>query len=408
MEEDNDVLYKGTLIAFMSWRDETAYEKDHEFTQEHLAGVTASEVAGWFKLKVYGTDTPGRDDRPVHGRAHSLLHYKKSLSWFMPNRNHTWNEMTNVGNPTRSQEVNDVINRVKKFETRHQGAPSKTRRPLKEGEFRSMITELRENDDIFIRFGVTALLAFQFHLIGRVDCCSKWLRQNLVAHDAHPDKAAKVRLSWSKNVREERDAPWQHLFGSMDFVFCVLLNLGLWLEVFHGHVPDGRHRPFVFGFTEELNPEKAGDKTKSFVYRVLRPLFTQLGINLEHLAGLVGSHSVRKLAATWVRGNGISKDDKDYRGRWKRKRVSDVYDDVQLDWVDAKVAAVLCPGGVVNYVVIDEACTDEWIVNTVTPNINDVFGFCLALLFGKPILWLAMSEHFTIMPHDMADRIREA
>ena len=100
MEQDNDALYKGTLIAFMSWRDEEDNENDHEFTQEQLAAVTASEVAGWFNYKVYGTPTPGRNDRPTQGRANSLLHYKKSLSWFMPNRNHTWNELTNVGNPT--------------------------------------------------------------------------------------------------------------------------------------------------------------------------------------------------------------------------------------------------------------------------------------------------------------------
>ena len=48
-------------------------------------------------------------------------------------------------------------------------------------------------------------------------------------------------------------------------------------------------------------------------------------------AGLLGSHSIRKLAAAHVRKCGISKDDKDIRSRWKGKgRVSDVYDDVEL------------------------------------------------------------------------------
>ena len=304
--------------------------------------------------------------------------------------------------------MNNMIKRVKTFETRGQGAPSKARRPLKEGEFRAVISTLHDSDDMFVKYGVTVLLAFQFHLIGRVDCCSKWMATNLLPHDTYPEKAAKAKLSWSKNVREERDAPWQHIFGSMDWVFCVLLNVGLWLEVFHDAVPSARERPFIFGFSEETRPKKAGKKAKAFVYRILRPIFNQMGIDLEHLAGLLGSHSIRKLASSWVRGNGVSKDDKDYRGRWKVKRVSDVYDDIQLDWVDAKVAAVLCPGGVVNYVVIDEAVTDEWIVTNVTPTINEVFGFRLALLFGRPLLWLAMSEHHLVMPQYLQDRIREA
>ena len=88
-EDDNDVAYKSTLVHFMRWRDNVAYEMDHEFTQDELAAVTANDVTGWFNVKAYGTDTPTRDDRPIHGRSNSLLHYKKCLSWFMPNRNHT-------------------------------------------------------------------------------------------------------------------------------------------------------------------------------------------------------------------------------------------------------------------------------------------------------------------------------
>ena len=117
------------LIHFMNWRDEAAYERDHEFTQEELGGITADEIASWFNQRAYGTDTPGRNDRPIHMRSNSLLYLKKALSWFMPNRHHQWNGLTNVGNPTRSRAVNDMIKRVKKFEARRQGAPSKARRP---------------------------------------------------------------------------------------------------------------------------------------------------------------------------------------------------------------------------------------------------------------------------------------
>jgi hypothetical protein len=46
------------------------------------------------------------------------------------------------------------------------------------------------------------------------------------------------------------------------------------------------------------------------------------------------------------RACGIHKDEKDIGGCWKGKgRVSDAYNNVELPYPDAKVAAVLCGGG---------------------------------------------------------------
>ena len=109
-----------------------------------------------------------------------------------------------------------------------------------------------------------------------------------------------------------------------------------------------------------------------------------------------------------VRSNGISKDDKDHRGRWKNStRISDGYDDVQLDFVDAKVAAVLCPGGVCNYAVKDPACTKEWITTHVTPNITSVFGMEFGYLLGRALFWLTYSQQGNIMPPQMRTHIQE-
>ena len=41
---------------------------------------------------------------------------------------------------------------------------------------------------------------------------------------------------------------------------------------------------------------------------------------------------------------------------------------------------------------MEEACTDDWIVECATPNIAKVFGRQLAIVFGKALLWLAFSE----------------
>ena len=391
----------------MRYRDGYDYDKDYAFTQDELSQVTDVDVDQFMKFKVYGTPTPTEDDRPTLGRSATLYDIKKSLSYFMPNKNHQWNEVTKVGNPTRSALVNETIKRVKKCETRKQGAPSQARRPLSEAEFRTIISTLHDTDfnDIIPKYGIPALLCFQFHMIGRLDDSCKFLRQNLKHHDIIPSKAAKARLCWGKNVHEERDAPWQHLYGSLDPVFCVLLNVGLWLEIFHAVIPDGRFRDFVFGFVPNADdPEATALRIKNKVYREMRRVMQDLAG--DDLAGLIGTHLVRKFASTWVRTNGVSRDDKDHRGRWKRKRVSDVYDDIELDYIDAKVAAVLCRSGVCHYVSDDPAIDDNWLVANVTPHINEVFGRSLAILFGKPLLWLAYSDRAGIMPPSMLDHIR--
>ena len=71
---------------------------------------------------------------------------------------------------------------------------------------------------------------------------------------------------------------------------------------------------------------------------------------MENLTGLLGAHLIRKFGATWVQQCGATRDDRDTRGRWKRKRsVSDVYDDVKLPWHDTKLATYLCIGGPCKY-----------------------------------------------------------
>jgi hypothetical protein len=60
---------------------------------------------------------------------------------------------------------------------------------------------------------------------------------------------------------------------------------------------------------------------------------------------MLGSHSIRKYAATFARRCGVTKDENDIRGRWKGAgRISDMYDDVELPYPDAKVAEKLCGG----------------------------------------------------------------
>jgi hypothetical protein len=108
---------------------------------------------------------------------------------------------------------------------------------------------VQQKDGILSKYGVPAQMAFQFHLIARIDCVCQFQSNNRQPHDRFPSHALKVKLNWSKNVLEERDAPWQTVLGSIDSVFCVLLNLALWLEVSSQLFPS----PFVFAFSEDTN-----------------------------------------------------------------------------------------------------------------------------------------------------------
>jgi hypothetical protein len=55
-----------------------------------------------------------------------------------------------------------------------------------------------------------------------------------------------------------------------------------------------------------------GVKSKNGAMDVMRVIVRELELDIGN--GKVGTHSIRKSASTHVRGNGVSKDDKDTRG----------------------------------------------------------------------------------------------
>jgi hypothetical protein len=75
-------------------------------------------------VKAHGTPEPGPDDNPTEARSSSLEFWKKAISSFMLNRLMAWNVLNDVGNPTKSIEVNDLIKAIKKKEVRKQGKAS--------------------------------------------------------------------------------------------------------------------------------------------------------------------------------------------------------------------------------------------------------------------------------------------
>jgi hypothetical protein len=382
------------------------YSFEREYTDDEKRQVTPAEMVRWLNVRTFGVPNPGSEEsiRPLV-RAHTLAFWKKAISFHMPDRLHGWRSGSNDGNPTKSVEVNDFIKRVKKLEARKQGADSKTRRPMQETEFRrlheifksSPHADQQQNNtstSIIWRYGMPALINFQFHLIARIDDTTQVIMDHIRVHDNF-ENALKTRLNWSKNVQDERDAPWQVILGSMNPIFCNFISLGLWLEMNLRLNPSAVASPYLFSFSDETTIPAGGKKAKDIAQCIFgQNVFKR---NEFQSTGLLGSHSIRKFASTHVRKCGVSKDDKDIRGRWKgRGRVSDVYDDVELPYPDCKVAEKLCIGGPCFYLidnsVVESTAMKTFILTKVVANIRRRLPDSACLVLGKAIVWLIFSS----------------
>jgi hypothetical protein len=190
----------------------------------------------------------------------------------MPNRE-KWSVTRTEGNPTQSKDVIDLLKAVKKKEVRKQGAKSQVRGPMVGKEFESMHKLLLEagNDDRRIttshasswkRYGISAIVNFQFRMIARINDSTQVVLEHVRVHDKFLH-SLKVRLNWSKNVNDERDAPFQLVLGSMNHVYCVLWSLGLWLELNLKVYPPAMESPYLFCFCDDFRIPEGGQKAKS-------------------------------------------------------------------------------------------------------------------------------------------------
>ncbi len=402
--------YKAILVHFMSYVSGHAYDKDYEFSQEELGALNPMDVKKYMCMKAYGTAEPNRDDHPLFARSSTLMFWKKAISFYMPNKLMAWNAIAQVGNPTRSVEVNELIKTVKKQEVRKQGKLSTARRAITHPKFLRMLDYLKEDEDAMRKYGLPSLFVFQYNLIARIDDTCQFLVSNLTASSDF-DFVLRSRLNWSKNVHEERDAPNQILLGAIDFRYCVLLTLAIHLEVFLGtEGGQGGLSPYVFGFSDDITVPDGGSKTKDKIQAILHnEIFCHEEFH-DGVGGLLGSHSNRKLASTHAMKNGCRREEKDLRGRWKRrKHVSNVYDDVDLPYPDAKVAGRLCVGGPCKYVVKEgSGVTDNFLLENVVPNVRTRYADDVAKVLGKALLWLIFSSDSDYLPQALRDCVRTA
>lgn len=395
----------------MSYLDDVEYPANAEFDADRLMELTPEDICKWMSFTTYGDPNPGPDARPLYARSNTLKYAKKAISFFMPEKNLKWSIRRQEGNPTKSQQVNDLIATVVQQECRQQGVPSQACRDLTEGEFRQLHNLFRNsNNNNINRYGIPALLNFNNHLITRIDDSCQWKQCLFRHHPTYPDFAAQCRLAWSKNVRTEADAPWQIILGCNDPMFCVVLSLAVWLEFYLGTFQSAS--PYMFDFSGDYNVPKGGDKSKQLARDRLKDMFNGVDFTPE-CSGKLGSHSIRKFAATLAMGaSGVEKHEVENRGRWRKNRsMLDVYTNVQLPYPDANVAEKLCIGGACSYrIKATSLVTDDWILQHVVPRIasSQQLGRAIGKLLGKALLWTIFSAHSAWVPADIVQRVRTA
>ena len=395
----------------MEWKDKVTYPSDKVYTDAEVLASTPDNIYRWMCFRIYGTEDPSPNMTPQY-RSSVLEYWKKSISYFM-NTTGKWidgvgiNVETGIahpgtGNATQSRRVNNLINAVKRAETRGIRQQSVADRAFTMVEFRQILDLVSTQH--------RAMMVFQYHLIGRCDDTAHVKKSVMKASTQFPGYLT-TKISWSKNVDNVHDCPNQIMLPSMDSPTCVYLNLVLWLEYWI-RSGDGSLSQWLFqdGITTRESPVVDQDKEaivgKKLYSTAVSKATKKAAFTRCELTGNLGSHSIRKLGATECRRRGVSKDDVDYRARWKMKRMQDRYVDIQLTWPDVNAASMLCQGGVCKYVVKSDAgLTDEWIASNVAHGITSIFGSAVGAILGKTLLWACFdSEWQEKVPVDIRHR----
>jgi hypothetical protein len=335
--------------------------------------------------EVYGKENPSRND-VAHLRSGTCEFWKKSISHFM-NTTSKWNEEAETGNPTQSKAVNEFINAMKLMETRGIGKETQADRSFTMNEFHQVLNFTRSKR-------TRAMMTLQYTMMARMDDTAHVRKDNLKVSDEFEGYLT-CKMRWSKNVQTEHDCPAQVLVAAEDSRLCVYLHLALWLEEW---ITCGGGTPsqwlFNEGTTSHRDPMNEQDKEvtrgKTNYQNAVKRATSSDDFIPHQLEGHLGSHSIRKLAASQARRAGVPKDDVDYRGRWKdQKRMQDRYTDLQLTWPDVNCAISLCPTGAITYKLHEDAAvTDLWLATHVTPAIAGWWSDAtIAAILAKPLLW---------------------
>ena len=145
----------------------------------------------------------------------------------------------------------------------------------------------------------TAVFCLQWQIIGCIDDVMKLAKRSLLFNPREPS-TLNVKMTRSKNIWEEREAPTQILFGVMDPIVCPLLNIAMWLE--------GGEDYGILLFGNHL--------TNRALLSLLESIFNNV-LFCKIKEGLLRTHSIRKGAASYGARLGLVRDWIAMRGRWR-------------------------------------------------------------------------------------------
>lgn len=383
-------------------------------TRERLREITPDDVVRYLYLKCYGTTDPGPDDRPTFWRVDTAQFAKKAISSYMADY-HAWNHDTKSGNPTKSKDVHAVIKRLKQFQVRKQGRPSRTKRDMKFDEIK-VILDILDRHRSFDVGRWADCMRLQITLIGRGDDICHLKCAGLRRHGEF-QFALETEVNWSKNVLDERDCPPQILLGAVNASFCVILSLALYMETRFGL--HGLDFTYIFATGHDENaPKRATNNYYKSVkkWAFVHPRVLQIQ---TRISGGIGVHSVRKFASTYCKRLGRTQEEIDCRARWKRQkssRISSRYISPEQPTIDARCCETLCIDGAIRYTAREgSGVTNEFLAVHVCPAIKAFYsatedgGAGLVEVLGYPILWAC---HEVCLRHRVPDtiwnRVRQA
>jgi len=403
--------YLCKCMSFKRHGDLTHYrhQTTPAFSEAELIELTPEDIVRYMSFSAYNTATPGPDDRPLNWRSDTAEFAKKAISYYMPNGG-SWNTASNGnGNPTRSRQVHQFIQRLKRQQVRQQGRPSTAKRDMTLAEF-TLAAEILEFHDDWNSNRWLQAMRMQFHMIGRGDDVHHMETKSLHVHPKF-NFALQTSMMWSKNVLEERDCPPQIMIGAANPVFCILLSLALFLEErFHLFGTNSKYL-----YTEDLDEGAPKRAVKSYSTTVRDRVFLNGRFHAlsSTTRGLLGMHSFRKFSATWAAMLGATQDEVDIRGRWKKGqgRVSSRYINPHQPYSDARVCGLLCVDGPIKYS-LKTGCgvSAQFLHEHVCPKMSQFFGdegSSVIEVLGTALLWACFDPQMQAkVPPFILDRVK--
>jgi hypothetical protein len=78
-----------------------------------------------------------------------------------------------------------------------------------------------------------------------------------------------MKLNWSKNEQEDRDALWQMMMGSIDSEYCVLISIVLRIEFKFMANPSEILNPYLFPLSDYITIHLGVQKSKDIAQIII-------------------------------------------------------------------------------------------------------------------------------------------